>query len=137
MKKLLLIALFACGAAFGSAAQTRFEKIALKEAVKRAAEEKKLVFVDLYASWCPPCRMMSERVFPQEQVGACMNEHFVAVKYDIERDADGRSLKARYGVRSIPAYFVFDGAGRLAASFGGGMTAEELLAKLREIVGKE
>ncbi len=137
MKKIVLIALVALCGAFTAGAQTRFADLTLKKAVEQAAAEQKLVFVDLYAVWCGPCQQMTRVVFPQKELGDYMNAHFVSVKYDIEKDLDGKELKRRYAVRSIPTYFVFDGEGRLVLTFGGGMPADKFLEKMQRIVEKE
>lgn len=137
MKKIVLIALFALCGTLAAAAQTRFVDLTLKKAVERAAEEQKLVFVDLYATWCGPCQQMTRTVFPQKEVGDYMNEHFVSVKYDIEKELDGKELKRRYAVRSIPTYLVFDGSGRLVLTFGGALPADKFREKMQRIVEKK
>ncbi|WP_297930211.1 thioredoxin fold domain-containing protein [uncultured Alistipes sp.] len=137
MKKIVLIALLAlCGAAAASA-QTRFADLAFKQALERAAAEEKLLFVDLYASWCGPCQQMTRAVFPRQEVGDCMNAHYVAVKYDIDKDPDGKELKRRYSVRSIPTYLVFDARGRLVLTFGGAMPADKFRAKMQRIAERK
>lgn len=46
---------------------TVFEKGTLKELLAKAAKEKKYLFVDVYATWCGPCKAMATQVFPQEK----------------------------------------------------------------------
>lgn len=41
----------------------RFESFTFHEALEKAKQEKKLIFVDCYTTWCGPCKMMSEQVF--------------------------------------------------------------------------
>ena len=58
MKKFLLIyvGILYSVLAFG---QTNFQKLTLNEACEKAKAEGKMVFVDLYTSWCGPCKVMS------------------------------------------------------------------------------
>jgi thiol:disulfide interchange protein len=51
-----------------------------EEAKKAAAAEGKLIFMDAYASWCGPCKMMSNNVFPLDNVGAYFNDQFYQLK---------------------------------------------------------
>ena len=37
--------------------------------VKQAKEQKKGIFVDVYTSWCGPCKMMAKKVFTNTKVG--------------------------------------------------------------------
>lgn len=68
-----------------------------------AVKTGKLVFIDLYATWCPPCRMMEREVFSRKDVGDFMERHFVAAKYDVDKTT-GKELLKRYGSGAIPLY---------------------------------
>ena len=63
------------------------------DAVKKAKATNKLLFMDCYNSWCGPCKMMSNTVFPQEKVGNFMNPKFVCLKVDMEREKVRNSAK--------------------------------------------
>jgi thiol:disulfide interchange protein len=38
----------------------------LASVLKRAESENKLVFVDIYTTWCLPCKMMDQNVFTKQ-----------------------------------------------------------------------
>jgi thiol:disulfide interchange protein len=77
------------------------------EALALAKEEKKVIFLDAYAAWCGPCKMMTANTFTDEAVGKYFNEHFVNYKMDMEKHADGPRLSAKYALRAYPTlYFV-------------------------------
>lgn len=134
MKKLIFLLAMLLGAG-AAGAQVRFEKLTTDALRAEAMERGKLVFIDLYAEWCPPCRMMERQVFSRKDVGAFMERHFVAAKYDTELDT-GRELMRRYGSGSIPLYLVFDTEGTLLGGLRGATDAETFMKHLQAIVDK-
>ena len=48
-----------------------------EEALQKAKQENKLIFVDLYTTWCGPCKKMAAETFPQQAVGDYFNKNFV------------------------------------------------------------
>jgi thioredoxin 1 len=111
MKKLLFLLMFALGTG-AAQAQVKFETKSTDAVREMAIKQGKLVFIDLYASWCPPCRMMERQVFSRKDVGEFMDQRFVAAKYDTDK-ATGRELMKKYGSGAIPLYLVFDTRGEL------------------------
>lgn len=109
-----------------------FHSMSMAEALAKAVKEQKCVFVDCYTSWCGPCRKMTADVFPQKVVGDYFNPRFIAVKYDIEKDADGKKLAADNSVTVIPTYLVFRADGSLLHKFSGAFDAQTFLKKVEE-----
>ena len=107
MKKILLIYLgVLCSVlAFG---QTNFQKLTLNEVCEKAKMEGKMVFVDLYTSWCGPCKVMAAEVFPNVQLGEFMNKHFVCVKYDTGAEEDGKNLEKKFNVQVYPTFLLLN-----------------------------
>lgn len=135
MKKLMIALLFA-GLAVTASAQVKFETKST-DAVRAMAEKSgKLVFIDLYASWCPPCRMMDKQVFSRKDVGEFMQQRFVSAKYDTDR-AIGKDLLARYGNGAIPLYLVFDTSGELLGRIQGASSAEEFMRDIDTILTRQ
>ena len=134
MKKLLFLLTFALGTG-AAQAQVKFETKSTDAVREMAIKSGKLVFIDLYASWCPPCRMMEREVFSRKDVGDFMQQRFVAAKYDIDKPT-GKALAGKHGVRSIPTYLVFNTEGDLLGKITGSMPAEEFTAALRKIIAE-
>ncbi len=105
MKKQILTALAALLALPGLA-QTNFRSITFDEALAAAKAENKMVFIDFYTDWCGPCKMMTRDVFPQKAVGDYMNEKFVCIKLNSEKE--GKELADLYKVQYLPTFIVLD-----------------------------
>ncbi len=63
------------------------------------------VLVDLYATWCGPCRALAPTV---ERIAAEWRGRIKVGKVDVD---DNQAIAQRYGIASIPALLLFkDGA---------------------------
>ena len=99
-----------------------------KKVLKKAKRERKLVFVDCYTSWCLPCKKMAMEVFVSDSVGRYFNEHFVSVKYDIEKDSVGAALKRRFAITAVPTLLFIEPVGvNMVHKSVGGLNANQLL----------
>jgi len=76
----------------------RFEQDLSWEQIKAKAKgENKYIFIDVYATWCGPCKMMDRDVYPNDIVGAVVNDQFISVKIQMDRTAyDNELVKRRY-----------------------------------------
>lgn len=117
-------------------AQVKFETKSTDAVREMAIKQGKLVFIDLYASWCPPCRMMERQVFSRKDVGEFMDQRFVAAKYDTDKTT-GRELMKKYGSGAIPLYLVFDTRGELLGRIQGAADAETFMDNLRTIIARQ
>lgn len=135
MKKLIFVLMLALGAV-AAQGQVRFETKSTDAVREMAQKQGKLVFIDLYASWCPPCRMMDKQVFSREDVGEFMQQHFVAAKYDTDKTT-GKELMKRYGRGAIPLYLVFDTEGELLGRIQGAAAADEFIDNLKTILARQ
>jgi len=135
MKKLIFVLLLALGAG-AAQGQVKFETKSTDAVREMAIKSGKLVFIDLYASWCPPCRMMEREVFSRKDVGDFMQQRFVAAKYDTDKPT-GKELMRRYGSGAIPLYLVFDTQGELLGRIQGAAKADEFMDNLQTILDRQ
>ncbi|WP_288244773.1 thioredoxin family protein [uncultured Chryseobacterium sp.] len=111
MKKLSIFsALFIGALAFAQG--IKFEDTNFSTILAKAKKENKLIFIDAYASWCGPCKLMVKNVFPQKAVGDYYNSHFVNAKIDMEK-GEGIELAKKYNVKAFPTYLFVDGNGEV------------------------
>lgn len=78
-----------------------FETGSWKEVVEKAKKENKLIYLDVYAEWCGPCKMMAKNVFPDPRAGEKYNKEFINFKIDAEK-GEGRQVARQFGVSSYP-----------------------------------
>ncbi|WP_288446674.1 thioredoxin fold domain-containing protein [uncultured Chryseobacterium sp.] len=88
----------------------KFEEGNFASILAKAKKEKKLVFIDAYASWCGPCKLMAKNIFPLQPVGDYYNSHFINAKIDMEK-GEGIELAKKYNVKAFPTYLFIDGNG--------------------------
>ncbi len=67
-------------------------------ALAQARDEGKPLMVDVFATWCAPCKMLDEDVFSRADV-ANASRNFIPVKVDGDKKPD---LRDKLGVSSYP-----------------------------------
>ena len=111
-------------------AQVKFKKGETKEIYAEAKKDNKLVFIDLFATWCPPCKMMDSNVFSRKDVGDYMDKNFVSAKYSVD-EGIGRELAQKYNVSSIPTYIILDNTGKVIGRVTGAMSSSTFISKMK------
>jgi thioredoxin-related protein len=140
MKKKIYAVCFVLFACFSMQAmgqeQTKgiaFEKdgTLFQQALQKCRSNGKQLFVDCYTSWCGPCKMMINTVFPQEIVGNFMNPKFVSLKINMEQ-GEGMELAKKWQISAYPTYIIFNANGQEVGRFLGGCKAEEFIDKVKK-----
>lgn len=104
-----------------------FYKGSYQEALKKAKEEKKLVFVYIYANWCGVCKALKKNTFRDKAVGNLYNKEFVNLALNGEKD-EGAEIAQRIGLRSYPTLLYLDGGnGRILTRVSGYKSITEFI----------
>lgn len=108
----LMTTLFCASGLFAQEQGITFAGGNWKDMLAKAKAENKVIFMDAYATWCGPCKMMDKNVFAEASVGEFYNERFVNAQIDMEA-GEGIELAELYQVRAYPTLLFIDGDGQL------------------------
>jgi thioredoxin-related protein len=106
------------------------------EARAKAASENKLLFVDAYTDWCYWCKVMDKKTFTDAGVIQLMNEKFVSLKLEMERDY-GTTVAMKYRVTGFPTFLVFAADGSLLYKVSGYQEVDAFKSFLNKILANE
>lgn len=90
-------------------AQVNFFEGSFEEAKAEAARSGKLLFVDVYTTWCGPCRRMESYTFSDPEVGRLMNGFFI--NYRLDAEGAYRSIAKSLEVKGYPTLLFLTPAG--------------------------
>ncbi|MBS1955419.1 MAG: thioredoxin family protein [Cyanobacteria bacterium SZAS-4] len=99
-----------------------------------AKAEKKMMLIDVYTTWCGPCKRMDAQTYSDPGVQSFIKQHFIAVKVDAEDD-QGREFCKTNNVHSYPTLLIFDADGTTIDRFSGYVSGKELLRELNGVLG--
>lgn len=132
MKKIISGLSIFCAITISAQEAIQFQELPFKDIIAKAKKEKKLVFIDAYASWCGPCKMMEKNVFTQKAVSDYYNTNFINARFDMEK-GEGRDIASKFGVRSYPTYLFLNGEGELVSRNTGYMEESLFVAMAQDI----
>ena len=105
------------------------------QALQIAKKENKLIFLDIYATWCGPCKRLKKNTFSNAEVGSFYNQNFVNVALDGEQ-GEGKVLMHKYALRSFPSLLFIDGNGKVVGQTAGYHNSNQLI-ELGQIFSKK
>lgn len=104
----------------------QFTEARWADILKQAKAQKKVIFLDAYASWCGPCKLLQKNTFTQKSVGDVFNRKFINVKMDMEK-GEGPALSQVYPLEGYPTLLFINGDGRVVKRVMGYMGADDLI----------
>ena len=125
--KIIYTVLFLVGISFNAQSKDgiNFQTKNLEEAKKLAQQENKLIFIDLYTTWCGPCKLMKKNTFPDAELGAFFNKNFISLYIDAEKE--GLDLVKKFKIVNYPSFLFLDKNGELVQYDYGYYNAKQFL----------
>ena len=118
-----------------------------EDALKKAEKGPKLIFVDLHAEWCVPCKVMEKTVYSDPTVSSLLNVRFYPVKLDVDSEkkikCDGIEASVRscfsevWELSAIPAFVLLAPKGLSILTVTESMSVEEMKMLLYQFLEKE
>lgn len=137
LHQLLLTCVLACTAYVSSQAQEitlNFYQGDWSEVAEKAATENKIIFVDVYADYCPPCRTMDRVVFADPEVALFQNEYFVNYKVNLSK-REFEYFKQLHNITELPSLLYFTPQGELMRKETGCKDVPEFLGLSKQVLG--
>ncbi|MCU0686767.1 MAG: DUF255 domain-containing protein [Polyangiaceae bacterium] len=101
------------------------------ETFARAKAEQKFIVLDGTAAWCRPCRAMEATTYRDPAVQRLLDEHFIAIRVDIDENPDVGKLYADWG---WPATVLFSPDAAELGKYQGYLDPAEFAGILRRVV---
>ena len=138
----------------GMAAAQEINWISMEVALAKQKEVPKKIMVDMYTTWCGPCRMLDKNTFSNKKLAAYVNANYYAVKFNAEGNAvvnfkdqelsnpnyapakakrrnSPHQLAQYFGIRSYPTILFLGENGEFLAPIPGYKTPAQLELFLR------
>ena len=111
MKKTISVLILLTSLTVNASSQSiHFEELTWQQALAKAKQQNKMIFVELYTTWCTYCRQMEQSTFLTNETGSYYNEHFINVKYDAQK-GDGIQIRKSYTLLGFPTFLYLDANG--------------------------
>ena len=101
-----------------------------KQIYQEKQNSDKIVLMLYSAKTCPQCAYMKEKVFQDKEVKKFMNQHFVILEKDINKD----DLPKNFEYFGIPTMFFIDKSGKQIDKIVGSSRANVFLEQIKKIV---
>jgi len=136
MKPYLLSAFLSLGYLYLSAQDSaiNFSKDTYQSVLKQAQTVNKPVFIDFYTDWCGPCKYMEKEVFVDPEVGAFMNEHFISLRVDAEKEE--LDLVSKHQIQAYPTLTFLTKTGQLVFKQEGAVDGEKFLKQAQDLINQ-
>ena len=111
--------------------EIKFENITFNQALAKAKKENKMVFMNVYAVWCGPCKLLQKTTFKTDKVADSFNKSFININVDAEK-GEGIELARRYEVTAHPLMLVISPSGKVEKRILGYVKEDQLIKEVNK-----
>lgn len=101
------------------------------QGIKEAKARNLPVYIEFFATWCPPCKMLDQITFQDQGVIKILNDNFISIKVDIDLE---KSIATQFGVRPIPHHVIMNRKGELVKVIRGAMPPDMFIENIKDVV---
>lgn len=91
----------------------------------------KPIFIDIYTTWCGPCKLMDKQVFNNRSVSTVLNRDFISFKLDAEK-GEGIEFVKQFKVDAFPTSLYFSSNGKIIHRVEGYTNTENFLKETKK-----
>ncbi len=113
-----------------------FSNQSWKGIVASAQKSGKLIFVDAYATWCGPCKLLKSTTFKAKATATFFNKNFINYSIDTEK-GDGLELSEKWEITAYPTLLFFSPTGKMLFKQVGYVDGQKLLEIGQELLKNE
>lgn len=136
---LLIISVALLGTSFteppknNSATGVNFQNITFQKALAEAAQQHKMVFLNIYAVWCGPCKHLKMTTFQSPQVAGLVNKKCISIDVDVEKE-EGIALARKYQIEAHPLVLILNPEGKVVKRILGYRDAGDFMSEVAPVL---
>jgi thioredoxin-related protein len=115
----------------GLAASTGIKWHSFKEGMVLGNSSSKKIFLNFHADWCGYCHVMEKKTFRNRAVVTYLNENFISIKVDYDRE---KKISALFRVNGLPDNWFFSKDGEIIGNRPGYIPPNVFLKILKSFI---
>jgi thioredoxin-related protein len=112
----------------------------ISDLINEAKKSDKLIFVDMTATWCKPCKKMEKTTFIDSSVVTLFSNNFLSKKIYIDKDStylDTMSAKLKSKTSGVPHFYFMDTNGNTILTESGFRTPKGFLQMSKKAIASK